>query len=233
MDQFQENKSLGISDLAKKTNMFPSDVHRLLTSLRAFGYVDQDPETRKYRLGFSLIRLGALQWDRLCEKAHPPLVRLSQQIAAPTWLALLDSRETKLFLVDYVRGPNDLGFGHRGGPEPLHCTALGKTIIANLNQDIAVSALDKSGLTRYTRDTITDRSLLLHEFHQIRRLGYAVDREEYVNGVCCLASPLRSGAGRIIGAISAAMPSSRFLEWNESRLGAQLKTAALHISSSL
>src|SRR5438067_705944 len=130
MEQFQEQQSFGITDLARRTELLPSDVHRILTSLRVFGFIEQNPETKKYRLGFSLLRLGltAVRRNELCGKAHPVLVRLSQQVAAATRLALLDGRELKVFLVDQVRGPNDLVFGGRiGGSERLHCTALGKT----------------------------------------------------------------------------------------------------------
>jgi hypothetical protein len=100
------------------------------------------------------VRLGlaAFHRDQLCEKAHPVLMRLSGEIAAATWLAVLDRRELKVFLVDQGTGPNDPMFGgHLGESQRLHCTALGKTIMANLSQDIALSALEKSGLTRYTR----------------------------------------------------------------------------------
>ena len=236
MEQFQERQSFGITDLARRTELLPSDVHRILTSLRAFGYIEQDPETKKYSLGFSLLRLGLTVFRRnqLREKAHPVLVRLSQKIAAATYLALLDERESKVLMVDQVEGPNDPVFtDHLGGSERLHCTALGKIIMANVSRDIALTALEKSSLTRCTRHTITDISTLEQQFEEIRRLGYAVDREEYTNGVCCLASPLRDHAGSVVGAISTSMPSPQFVAWDESRLAAQLKAVALHISANL
>lgn len=236
MEQFQERQSFGITDLARRTDLLPSDVHRILTSLRVFGYIEQDPETKKYRLGFSLLRLGltAFRRNQLYEKAHPVLATLSQKVGAATQLAQLDGRELKVFLVDRVTGPSDLVFGdHLGGSARLHCTALGKTIIANLTPDIAIPALEKSGLTRCTRRTITDPSILVRQFNEIRRLGYAVDREEYSNGLCCLASPLRDNEGSVVGAISTSMPSSQFIGWDESRLGAHLKAAALCLSATL
>lgn len=236
MEQFQERQSFGITDLARRTELLPSDVHRILASLRVFGYIEQDPETKKYRLGFSLLRLGltAFRRNQLREKSHPVLVRLSQKIAAATHLALLDGRELKVFLVDQVEGPEDSVFSdHLGGSERLHCSALGKTIMANLNRDIALSALEKNGLTKCTRHTITETSILEQQFEEIRRLGYAVDREEYLNGVCCLASPLRDNSGIVVGAISTSMPSSQFIAWDESRLGAHLKAAALQVSVTL
>jgi IclR family KDG regulon transcriptional repressor len=176
LEQFQERQSFGITDLARRTELLPSDVHRILTSLRVFGFIEQDPETKKYRLGFSLLRLGltALRRNQLCEKAHPVLEGLSHKVAAATQLAQLDGRELKVFLVDRVKGPSDLVFGdHLGGSARLHCTALGKTIIANLSPDMAISALEKAGLPRCTRHTIIDRSTLGQQFEEIRRLGYA------------------------------------------------------------
>jgi DNA-binding IclR family transcriptional regulator len=176
------------------------------------------------RLGLTVFRRNQLR-----EKAHPVLVRLSQKIAAATYLALLDERESKVLMVDQVEGPNDPVFtDHLGGSERLHCTALGKIIMANVSRDIALSALEKSSLTRCTRHTITDISTLEQQFEEIRRLGYAVDREEFTNGMCCLASP-----GSVVGAISTSMPSSQFVAWDESRLAAQLKAVTLQVSASL
>jgi IclR family KDG regulon transcriptional repressor len=236
IEQFQDRQSFGITDLARRTELLPSDVHRILTSLRMFGYIEQDPETRKYRLGFSLLRIGlaALHRNQLCIKAHPVLTRLSGEIAATIRLAYLDRRELKVFLVDQVDGPSVLAFGdHLGGAERLHCTALGKTILANLSQEIALSALEKSGLTRLTRRTITERPVLERQFEDIRRLGYAVDREEYLNGLCCLASPLRDSDGKVVGAISTSMSSPEFAAWDEFGLGSRIKAAALRVSSTL
>lgn len=236
MDQLQEWQPLGITDLARRTDLLPSDVHRILASLRLFGYVEQDPETKKYRLGFSLLRIGltAFFGNHLCEEAHPILVRLSQNIDAATRIAILDRRELKLFLVDHVKGPNNLSFGiNLGVPERLHSTALGKSIIANLTSDLAFAALKKNGLIRYTRHTITDPSVLAQQFENIRRQGYAVDREEDLEGICCLASPLRNSEGIVVGAISTTMQTSQFIALDEPCLGAHVKAAAQHISAAL
>ena len=62
--EFADRKSLGVTDLAKRTDLLPSDVHRILTSLKATGYIVQDPETKKYQLGFALVRLGLAACQR-------------------------------------------------------------------------------------------------------------------------------------------------------------------------
>src|SRR5580700_2310400 len=81
IDELGTRKWLGISDLSRRTALLPSDVHRLLTSLRRSGYVDQDAETKKYQLGVQLLRIGleACQQNELYERAYPKLVELSQR----------------------------------------------------------------------------------------------------------------------------------------------------------
>ena len=234
MEQLQGHESFGITDLARRTDLLPSDVHRLLASLRIRGYIEQDPETRRYRLGFSLLRLAAFHRDELCQKAHPVLARLARRIGATTRLALLDQRDLKVFLVDRVAGPIDLVHeDHVGRSEPLHCTALGKAAIANLSDDIVFSALEKTGLPRRTHRTITDEFTLKQQLEGVRRLGYAIDFEEAVRGICCLAVPLTNSCGAVVGAISASMPSQQFVAWDEALLATHLKTAALRVSATL
>src|SRR3954454_2248524 len=86
--EFQYRKSFGITDMASRTDLLPNDVHRILTSLRESGYVEQDPKTRQYRLGLAFLRVGltAFQHNELRQKARPLLGRLSAQIDATVYL---------------------------------------------------------------------------------------------------------------------------------------------------
>ena len=234
--EFRDRKSLGVTDLARRTTLLPSDVHRILASLRANGYVDQDPETKKYRLGFGLMRLGltAFQRNELREKAQPVLVRLSQQIGASIHLGILDGRELEIVLIDQIDVSTDNMFrAQLGGLVQLHCTALGKTILASLDRHTLVDALERSTMRRNTGRTITDVAILKKQLEQIRRQGYAVDRDECTAGASCIGSPVRDYTGAVVGAISTSMPTPLFLAWDESRLSARLKAAALTISAAL
>src|SRR5579875_2939795 len=98
IEQFQNQQSLGITEIAKNTGLLPSDVHRIVTSLRANHYVDQDPETKKYQLGMTMMRLGLTAFERnlLREKARPVLADLSKRIGATTHLGLLDEQRLEL-----------------------------------------------------------------------------------------------------------------------------------------
>jgi IclR family KDG regulon transcriptional repressor len=234
--EFKDRRSLGVTDLARRTTLLPSDVHRILASLRANGFVDQDPETKKYRLGFALQRLGltAFQRSELREKAQPVLVQLSQQIGASTHLGVLDGQELEVIMIDQVDAPTENIFrGQLGGLVQLHCTALGKTILASMDRQKAASAMDRIALTRNTGHTITDITILQKQLEQIRRQGYAVDRGECTDGTCCIGSSVVDCTGTVIGAISTSMPTSLFLTWEESRLSARLKAAAFTVSTTL
>ncbi|MGA2117386.1 MAG: IclR family transcriptional regulator [Bryobacteraceae bacterium] len=236
MDQFRDRSALGVTDLARRTRLLPSDVHRILTSLKADGYISQDPETKQYRLGLAVMRLGLAAFQRsvLAEKARPELVRLSQEIEATTHLGVLDERELEVVLVDQIdASPKKMFRPHLGGAEPLHCTALGKPILAGMNRHLMLYALEKRGLARSTRHTITDVATLERQFQQVRQQGYAVDREESAEGVCCIGSPVRDYTGAVVAAISVSMPTEQFLIWEEADLAACVKAAGAAVSSSL
>src|ERR1700683_5401554 len=236
MEQFQERQSLGITDLARRTGLLPSDVHRILMSLRANHYIWQDPETKKYRLGLALMRLGltAFEGNLLREKTQPILTQLSKRLGATTHLGLLDAQKMELILIDQISGPTaEMLQVHLGDIEQLHCTALGKAILANLDPRRFASALQKSGMPRSTRYTITDAAVLELQLEEVRRCGYSVDHEEFTRGVCCVGSSLRDFTGAVVGAISSSMPTSCFHEWGETQLGAILRIAADNLSAVL
>lgn len=236
MQQFQESNALGITDLAQRTGLLPSDVHRILTSLRASRYVDQDPETRKYRLGVTLMRLGlmALEHNLLREEAQPVLAELSKRIRATTQLGLLDGERLELILIHQVDGPGGVKFQtNLGEVEPLHCTALGKTVLASLDRQTLGRALQNNGMPRRTSHTITDVATLEQQLERVRRCGYAVEREEFTNSLCCIGSAVRDGTGAVVGAINVPMPTTEFLSWNERRLASIVKDSAYHLSTIL
>jgi len=236
MDQFQDRQPLGITDLARRTGLLPSDVHRIVRSLLVAHYLDQDPETKKYRLGFVLVRLGltAFRGNMLREKARPILAQVSKRLGATTHLALFDSDRLELRHLDLTNGPTAAMLPvHLGEVEHLHCTAIGKAVLASLDQRLLASALQKSGLPRLTCETITDARTLAKQLEEVRRFGYASDREELKPGICCVGSPIRDHGNAIVGAISASIPAPCFFLCEEPHVGAILKAAADDLSAAI
>ena len=236
LGEFKNRPSLGVTELARRLDLFPSDVHRILTSLQTYGYVEQNPETKRYHLGTGLLRLGltAFQRNVLQEKGRAILARLSAQLNAATHLAMLDYGEGEVFLVDQVDPPGHILFASRPGTTAgAHSTALGKTIMANADARTLERALERSGLRKSTGHTITDLPALKKELQLIRQRGYAIDREESAEGACCIGFPLRNCTGAVIGAISASMKASRFHSLNQNHLASRVDAAAAELSYEL
>jgi IclR family KDG regulon transcriptional repressor len=234
--EFRNRPSIGVSDLARRTELLPSDVHRILASLRQFGYIEQDPETKRYRLGYGLMRLGltSFQHNILHANGGPILARLSKRMEAGTYLAVFDQREGEVFLIDQVDAPYKQLFEVRlGATENFHASALGKTIMAHLDRETILRSLERNGLRKSTGRTITNLEALENEFQLIRKRGYALDREECLEGACCIAAGVRDCTGAVIGAISASMEANRFYNSNQTSLAAQVTAAAAELSAAL
>jgi IclR family transcriptional regulator, KDG regulon repressor len=227
---------MGVTELARRTDLFPSDVHRILASLASYGFVEQNPTNKTYRLGMSLMKLGltVFQRNELREAARPLLQRLSETMDATAHMAMFDPRELDIFLVEQIDRTTDLRFKPKfGGPASPHSTALGKAIMANIDRSTAMQLLDKTGMPRATLHTITRMAELEPELTRINRQGYAVDLEESVEGACCIGAPVRDWTGAAVAAISVSMAATRFYEQQESQLASAVKTAAAELSAAM
>jgi IclR family KDG regulon transcriptional repressor len=235
IEEMKDHKWISINELARETSLLPSDIHRILTSLRASDFVDQDPETRQYRLGVALLRVGltAFQRNQFREKAHPVLMRLSQQTGATVHLGVLDEKELEVIVIDQVEASAENIFhAQLGGTVQLHCTAIGKVILASLDPQTVAQALERSTLIRNTKRTITDFGALEKQLEYVHRHCYAVDRDECIEGASCLASPVFDDAG-VVGAIGISMPTHVFLTCDVSSVSARLKVAASAVSAAV
>jgi IclR family transcriptional regulator, KDG regulon repressor len=236
LGEFRTRSSLGVSDLARRTDLLPSDVHRILASLQTCGYVEQDLRTRTYRPGVGLLKLGltTVQRTELREAGTPLLKRLADELEATTHMAMFDSRELEVFLVEQIDSPGHVVIKSRLGlPVAPHCTALGKTIMACLTPELRLSAMKKSGMPRNTENTITDVAALERELICIRDQGYALDREESVLGACCIAAPVYDRRGAPIASVSASMAAGRFYAWSQPHLASLLEATAADLSALL
>lgn len=227
---------MGIVELAQQTKLLPSDVHRILKSLEAFGYVEQDTQSKKYHLGLELLRLGhvVLQRLELRTAARPLLCQLSEQAEATANMAIFHPHELDIIFVEQIDSPAEfqikLRIGSRVNP---HATSVGKVLCAYMDPEICRKVLEKDGMGRKTSKTITDRALLEREFERVRMQGYALDLEEAVEGACCAAAPVRDHRGDVIAAISASMMSNRFYRWREQQVAAMVTSIAAKISIAL
>jgi DNA-binding IclR family transcriptional regulator len=236
LDAFRSRGSMGVVELSQHTDLVPSDVHRILKSLEAFGYVEQDAQSKKYHLGLELLRLGHVVLRRLELRtaARPLLCQLSEQAEATANLAIFHAHELDIIFVEQIDSPAEVQIKLRiGSHVNPHATSVGKVLCAYMDPETCRKVLEKDGMGRKTSKTITDRAGLEQEFERVRERGYALDLEEAVEGACCAAAPIRDHRGEVIAAVSVSMMATRFLRWRERQVAAMVKSTAARISVAL
>ncbi len=233
LNEFRDRPCMGVTDLARRTDLLPSDVHRILASLKSFGFVEQNTETKTYRLGVSLLKLGltVFQRNELNGAARPHLVKLSQELESTAHLAIFDRNELDIFLAEQIDYSREIPFKAKfGAPTGAHCTALGKAIMADQDPEIINRYLQKHGMKKTTHHTITHMAEFRSALAQTQAQGYGLDLEEYAEGACCLGASIRDWTGSTVGAISISMAARRFYSLPERDIAAMVKATAAQVS---
>lgn len=229
-----KGSELGLVELSSELSLHKSTVHRLLTMLESNRYVERNPATGKYWLGWKLYELGmqAVARHDLFQLALPTVQWLMEQTNETAHLgALRDGEVVSLVNAESrqtVRTPSTVG-----RRTPAHCTSLGKAMLAYLPPEQLAEFVRARGLRRYTASTITRFPELARELLRVRELGYAVDDEELEEGLRCVGAPVRDRTGRVIAAISIAGPAFRLGEDRLPAAAAAVMTAAARLSESL
>ena len=196
---------LGIRELGRLMELDKTVVSRLVSTLAEHGFVEQNPVTKRYRIGPSALDIGgrSAKHARLYDVAYSRLQNVSQRHEVNVFLGVRSQSEV-LYLCA-VQRPNDSVFrvsaGFRGH---LHATALGKVLLAAMDGAALLKLLSELALPRLTPDTIASRDRLSAEVELVRRRGYAVSDEENLVGVIAIGAPVRDGTGRVVAAVSAA-----------------------------
>lgn len=215
----------GISDLARRFNLPKSTVHNIFSTLQLCGLLKYDEATQKYRLGNMAAELGNAfrKTNSMLSIMHPHLTQLAAEIHETVYLGTL-SDDMVLYL-DMAQAANTARSDILGLTAPLHCTGIGKALLSCTDEKAIERVLSKP-LPAFTPDTITTAQELRKEIALIRKNGYSVDNMEHEFGVKCVAVPLLSETGRLVGAISISGPSLRFPEATIVRYSEMLKSVA-------
>lgn len=201
-----------LTDLANRTGLNISTCHHLLATLIQRGFVAKVPGRRLYALGARILYLGhtCLQVD-LPRRAQPYLEAVNRATGETVHLAALQGDAIANLAVREAQHAVRVETGKIGKVDGPHATAAGKAIMAWLPEDETRRILT-GGLKRFTENTITDFDDFFESLRPVRRLGFAMEREEYKPGVLCVAAAIRDQAGTVIGSISASMPLMRATE---------------------
>jgi DNA-binding IclR family transcriptional regulator len=204
-----EENELGITTLATRLRLAKSTVHRLASTLTSAGFLEQNAQTGKYRLGVALFELGALVRRRMdvANEARPKLRELLERTGETVQLGIVD--HYSVLYVYEMESPRAIRMAAAvGGRAPLHCTAVGKVLLAFQPAEYVKRILD-NGLAAYTPRTVTRREALLAMLDEVRLREHAVDDEESEGGLRAIAAPVRNHTGAVIAALGVAAPVQR------------------------
>jgi len=201
----------GPSEVAAELGMGKSKAHALMASMAEIGLLRRVAGGR-YRAGWRALELERIVRDSSPFRpvAYAVAETLARHCGETVHVAALDAGQ--VIYVDRVQGSRavDIPLSKVGATLPAHCSGVGKVLLAYLDAGEVDAILDRRGLPAFTPNTITDRDALYAELHRVRRDGVAYDREEIVEGLCCVATPILDVDGSVCAAMSIAAPADRF-----------------------
>jgi IclR family acetate operon transcriptional repressor len=207
----REGRPLALPEVVATTGWPKPTVHRMLQQLEQGGWLQREPDGRRYALAPRLLRLGegALGASTQHGVRHAVLRQLVAELGESCNLTALSGAE--VVYLDRVESAFPLRLELRPGTRvPLHCSASGKLFLAHLGAARRQALLDGLTLSRHTATTLTRREALETELSTIRRQGHAFDAEEFVDGLVCIAVPVRAPGERDVRcALALQAPSAR------------------------
>ncbi len=227
-------QGISLGELAAKVNLPKGTTHRILSSLMYFDFVRQDPETRKYSLGFKLVELGSslLEQINLRKEAEPFLHTLSEKTKETAYLAILD--RTEVVYIEKIESEDD-SIGLRatskvGQRNAANSCSLGKALLAYIPEQVLDDVISGMSFIQKTENTITDPLQLKEHLQGVRARGYSIDDEESERGIRCIAVPVRNEVGVVVAAVSVSGPAIRI---TRERVQGELKDDVMQTALSL
>jgi IclR family acetate operon transcriptional repressor len=222
-----DDRELSLTQIARRAGLPKSTAHRLVSDLVAWGGLERTE--KGLRLGMRVFELGRsvpVQRD-IGDVAMPFLHDLYDITGKTVNLAVLDKGE--IVYVEKLEASGSPTVSRPGGRFPIHCTALGKAMLAFSSPSVSDQAI-QAGLPRVTERSITSVALFRRELAAVRTSRLAFDREELAPGLFCIATPIFDGRGALAGAISVSSLDSIL---GAKTLGPAMLTIAMALSRGL
>ena len=224
----------GISELSMRLAMPKATVYRFLQTMKSLGYVRQETGSERYGLTMKMFELGtkALQYPDLVELAKSHMQRLSDATGETVHLGMLIDSE--IIYVHKVDSRHMLGMYSRiGRRAPLHCTAIGKVLLAWGDEGRLDHILAGCDFKRYRDKTITTREAFDAELERTRRQGFGQDREEFDEHIRCVGIPIFDRHQLAVAGLSVSFPTFRFDPEREPAVVEMLQQASRAVSKQL
>jgi DNA-binding IclR family transcriptional regulator len=221
----------GTAELADACGLNRATAWRLLATLEDRGFIERDPASNRYRMGYAVLRLSAAAGvEGLVRRAHHVLVRISEQTGETADLALAGRQG--LTYVDEVAPPSVLAANWLGRPVPLHATSSGKAFLAWLPPAEA-AALLAAPLTPFTDATLVSPERMQAELAATRQRGYGICRGELEPTLYGVSAPVLDAAGRPVAVFSIWGPRDRVPDARFAALGQLARDAAASVAHAL
>lgn len=207
LEELKRLDGAGVTDVASALDIPKSTAHNHLQTLLEEGYIVKDEQS--YRIGLRFLEFGEYKRNRMqiYETADPEAATLAEETGEMVNVAVEEHGEG--VYITRKKGKQAVNVDTYSGKRvKLHCTALGKAILAELPESRVEAILDRHGLPGRTENTITDREELMAELESVREQGYAYDREERILGLRCVAAPVVVD-GDVLAALSVSGPTTR------------------------
>ncbi|SLN54996.1 IclR family transcriptional regulator [Oceanibacterium hippocampi] len=223
-----------LSDLTRQVGLAPSTVHRLLTTLQYERYVRFDGRTGRWKVGIQAFRVGtAFQRARdLGDIARPYMQTLMEESGETANLAIHDQGDM-VYLAQVESREMMRALARPGARVHMHCSAIGKAVLAMMDDDEMTEIVTRRGLVRMTDRTIDSLAGLRAELARVRETGYAIDDEEHAAGLRCVAAPIFDEFSRPIAAISLSGPIVRVQRGALAHFGHLVGRAGRHVTEAI
>ncbi len=226
--------SATLAEIVRKTALPRSTAHHLLRALVDFGYLVQDGHARSYKLAPKLFRLTGRTWtkEQLAEISMPFLDELSRRTGEGTSLAILRDGVVTVVAKRDPDGPVRV-VQEVGAARPIYCTAVGKALAAWLPPRELDGILGRTAFEPMTARTIATPAAFRRELTRIRATGVAIDDEEHIEGIRCIATPVRDHSGEVRASLCVVGPKSRLPRRRLAEIRKRLAAVAADLSARL
>lgn len=235
LEQFTSEKSQwGVTELAAKAGLSPNLTHWYLKNLERHRVVVKNPETDKYQLGYKLYEFGTrvTRLRHMKDVASPILKRLSEVTHGTAVLRIIDGHE--LLCLASVQSPSSLRLHFAEGSRvPCNFGCVGKLLMAYLPEEEAEILLAEGNVKRFTRRTITERTVLKKEWARIRVRGWAYTNGEAIDGARAVAAPVRGSDSEVCAGLGLTFPAVALPSPHVKAVAKEVVEAADAISSRL
>lgn len=222
----RDTPELGITELSNQLGLPKTIVFRLVQTLRHYDFLEQNPETARYRIGIGAFEIGIMFKSSTLEAEAAPFMRqLVDETGHTAQLAVLHRNEMVIVARMEGRGPVKYGVSV-GERRPIHSSAVGKAVLSLLTDEQLDALLQQAPLKKRTPHTLVERKALVADLDLARTRGYAINWEENTLGVASIAAPVSSRHSDTLASLALAFPAHPATKKELPKIGKLINSAA-------